>query len=261
MIVTDRFVCLHEPKTGGSFVAAALFRVHGVEWNLRFQLPIWLRGESTRHTRFGSFSFHAPKHGYASNVRPAHRDKPLVSSVRHPLDLYVSEYEFGWWKRRAFHDRYRALPDFHRRYPAFPELGFADFVRLANEAFGDQAPGAAAPGYLTTRFVRYYCRDAAAVIAHLREHPGDLAALRAALYPVHFLFTHRLNDDLHDYLLLQGYPEDAIAFIRGAAPRLPAGSRRTAAQRWPQYYTPALEAEVRAREALLLDLLPAFGTA
>ena len=32
MIFTDRFVYVHEPKTGGTFVTSMLFRLYGLRW-------------------------------------------------------------------------------------------------------------------------------------------------------------------------------------------------------------------------------------
>lgn len=61
--------------------------------------------------------------------------------MRNPFDLYVSKYEFGWWRRAEFRRYYEALPRFRDEYPTFPDLSFADYVKLSNAAHPSEQSG------------------------------------------------------------------------------------------------------------------------
>jgi hypothetical protein len=78
------------------------------------------------------------------------------------------------------------------------------------------------------------------------------------MYPVHFLRTHRLNEDLHAFLLALGYPADAIRFIQEEGKILPPGGTRKTTDQWEQHYTPELKAVVRQKERLMFRLFPEF---
>jgi hypothetical protein len=209
----------------------------------------------------GALAMHTPKHGACRNIPAADRGKPVLATVRNPYDLYVSQYEFGWWRRREWRPVYEALPDFRARYPRFPDLSFADFVALYNEAFpapgSDRAPGGGV-GKLTQEFVQYFFRDPGAVFPALDE--AYLASPEAArdMYDVRFLTTHRLRDGLHDALVDFGHAPADVAFVREMGRVLPGGKGRSAKQAWERYYTPALKAEVRERERLLFARFPEF---
>src|SRR5918996_333485 len=56
---------------------------------------------------------------------------------------------------------------------------------------------------------------------------------------------------LHDCLLRYGYREQDIGFILDENKTRPPGSRRGDGQRWQDYFTPELEADIRRRERLL----------
>lgn len=257
MILTDRFVYVHEPKTGGTFVTTALQRLYGVEWTpwLRFQAIV--QGRATRtHASYGSFTYHKPKHGTYSHVPPPHREKPVLATVRGPYEMYVSQYEFGWWRRRDMgRDFAAAVPDFSRRFPRFPDLSFPEFVELWDAAFGD--PEEDGRGAWTRQFIQFYFREPRLALAWPDERLRDPEARRAAMPPIHFVLTDRVREGLHAFLLDRGYRAEDAAFILQMGKVLPGKGRRDD-QRWERYYTPALKDRVRRRERLLMDIFPAF---
>jgi hypothetical protein len=261
MLSTHRLVFVHVPKTGGSFVTEALLRAHGVRWGRWHEFRMAATGRVGWRSKLGDVAMYAPKHGFCRDVPARERAKTMFATVRSPYDLYVSQYEFGWWKRPEFHGRYRALPDFAARYPGFPDLTFADFVSLLNEAFvtpgGERAP-CGPVGRFTQEYVQYFFRDPAAAFARLDE--GFLRAARTsgAMYPVRLLQTRRLNQELHALLLEVGYPPESVAFLPHMDRVLPQGRGRSAAQQWERYYTPDLKAWVRDRERLLFALFPEY---
>ncbi|HEX5726024.1 MAG TPA: hypothetical protein VFX98_11200 [Longimicrobiaceae bacterium] len=256
MIFTDRFVYVHEPKTGGSFVTEALLRLYGLEWSKRLRLEAMLRGHATRNGGpYGSFTYHNLKHGTYSQVPPPHREKLVLATVRGPYEMYVSQYEFGWWRRREVRRHFAAVPAFGRRFPRFPDLSFPEFVELWDAAMGD--PEEEGRGAWTRQFIRFYFREPERVRAWPDDVLRDPEARRAAMPRIHFVPTDRLREGLHAFLLDRGYRPGDVQFVLEMGKVLP-GKGRSDEQRWERYYTPELKARVRRRERLLLEIIPEF---
>jgi hypothetical protein len=256
MIITDRFVYVHAPKTGGTFVSAGLFDLHGVRWNWLTHVLSSFRRELVYDTRYGRFIYHNNKHGTCSEIPASGRGRLVLATVRNPYDLYVSEYEFGWWKRRELRPYLEAVPEFGPLRGRFPDITFAEYVPLVNAAFRTH-PGSDV-GLLTQKFVSYYARDPAGLLPRLDEAYVASRQFWDDLYPVRFLRTHRLNADLAAFLGEMGYAEEDLAHVRGRGKVLPSGKGRRADQRWERYYTPELRRLVREKERLLFALFPEF---
>ena len=252
MIATDRFVYVHQPKTGGTFVTRVLFELAD-ELGTR---ELKVRSPRTAFVRAKL------KHGTCRDVPRALRGRPVWTTVRNPYDQYVSEYAFGWWRRDDFRRHFRRrVRRFDERYPGYPDLSFEDFLRLYHRAFGRTArsrrfEGAGGVGWLTERFVRYYARRPRRVLRRLRPDadPADLD-----LFDVRYLRTERLNDDLHGALLDAGLDAERVAFVPGHGRVLPENAAAVERPRdWRTYYTPALAAHVRRNDALLFRLFPDY---
>ncbi len=260
MIFTDKFVYIHEPKTGGTFVTTALFRLYGIEWTRFTHLKSALIPNLTYGSRYGTFIYNNNKHGTCSNIPPAHRNKPILATVRNPYDYYVSQYEFGWWKRRECLTYYQAVPQFGAAFPRFPDLTFADYVHLANAAFTSSPSGNFAPdgrpGMQTEQFVRYYFRNPQQVQPRITEDYLRSSEWRNDLYDVHFLRMEQLNQGLYDFLLSKEYDADDLQFIREMGRVLPGGKGRSQDQTWEKYYTPELKQFVRQKERFLFTHFP-----
>lgn len=265
MIFTDKFVYVHEPKTGGTFVTSMLFRLYGLHWTRWTHVRNAVFGKvHRRHPRYGSLVHNSNKHGGCNEIPEPQRGKKILATVRNPFDLYVSQYEFGWWKRSEFLKYYEAIPNFSRDYPNFPDLDFAGYVRLANAAFRDLSNGDIhdeewAPGLIAEQFLKFYFRDPRVAYAKLRDgayaedgaHVGDM-------HDLHFIRTDDLNRGLFDFLARNDYAHDDISFILGEEKILPRGKGRKAEQKWERYYTPALKEMVRWKEGFLFRLFPEF---
>lgn len=118
-LITDRILFLHVPKTGGTWVAAALAHA-GVAYE-----PLW--------TRLGPGS-----RGHATLAQSsAYTDRFSIAFVRHPLDLLRSRWagsvRDGWPDNRLLNDaRSDDFPTFARRvvdlHPGFMSKRFEEFT-------------------------------------------------------------------------------------------------------------------------------------
>ena len=269
MIITDRFVFIHMPKTGGTFVSEVLKQLHESFTPSRIDRLLRRGARSS----FRSIDIH----GTCNAIPEADREKPVLSVIRSPYDRHVSRYEAGHWRKRLSdlewesrarpdHRRWYA-PDYgaaRRRYPHSPDLSFAEYIEvctgmLAPLGRAENGSGIAV-GQLTRQVVRYYFRNPTEVLSRIDDDYVASGAYRADMYPVHFMHTDRLNDDLHAYLLGIGYPPSAVAFVRSVPKIFPLEGGRTEEQAWPTYYTPELKRLVRERERLLFAMFPEFDT-
>ena len=256
MILTDRFVAVHEPKTGGTFVTSALFRLYGAEWNLRNRLASSLGRDIVARGKYGSFRFTNNKHGGCNEIPPAWRGRPILASVRNPYDLYVSQYEFGWWKRREFLSYYRRVPGFRRRFPRFPDLSFPEYMELADAAFRTCSDGRL--GLYTEQFVRFYFKAPEDALARIDDAYITSEGYRRDLHDLRFVRTDRLNQDLYEFLVGTGFDARDAGFIQGLGRVLPRGKGRAADARWQTYYTDELKRSVRERDRLVFAIFPGF---
>ena len=260
MIIADDFVFVHQPKTGGTFVREALWEVsrreerrlpRGLFQRLGLVRPRYAYAETESY------------HGTCHEIPPAHRGKKILSIVRNPFDFYVSFYHFGWWASHP-EDSYPDFAAVKRAFPAFPELSFREFLSLANgyfnefETIGSPIGDAQRrPGYYTTQFILFFFRDPRAVYraiddAYLRERRWT-----HDMFEAHFMRTHSLNRDLHDYLATIGYPGDLLRGLTSKRPVRPAEQLNERPSReFEHYYDEATRALVLEKEKLLFTMFP-----
>lgn len=277
MIITDRFVFVHFPKTGGTFVEEVLEKIHRargdriVEWQWRKpsrarvffgQMGRMLGLKRVRagtfiklmHRRDGVYSHHGP----VSRIPADQTHKPILSVLRNPYDWYVSQYEYKWWIQNP--PPPGRIAQLKAAYPRYPELTFEEHIHFSNHFHRTMKTSRFPPedrlGRLTVDFANFFFTHPERVAdmdeACLRErrYRRDLSP---RLKPI---FQEDLNRQLHDFLLEMEYRPEEVAFILNEAPILPAGSTRAASQKWEHYYTPELKADIRRRERLLFTLYP-----
>lgn len=262
MVITDKFVYVHKPKTGGTFVTDALLKLYDGHWNFF----VHARLAALKYVRFrnpiGTLILTADKHGGCRHIPKAHRHKTILSTVRNPFDYYVSQYEFGWWKRKEWHRYYKTFDGFEKYAGAFPNLSFVQFMELMTMVFNPPPHqdfyNPLALGRNTVEFVNDFFYDTKTVLPKLTDAYISAGSFRQDMFPVTFLFTHGLNRQLYTFLLNQGYSEDRIAFILNKKKVLPQGKGRSEKQRWEDYYTPELKALVRQKDRLLFEAFPEF---
>jgi len=156
------------------------------------------------------------------------------------------------------------------RYPHYPDLSFEEFV-TGSEVLLQRHRNSALPperrlGLQSEQFVRFFFRQPE-VFAEIDDCYLEERRFEADLFPVVFLRTHRLNQDLHDYLIAVGFEPDRVRFILDESRVRPPGHplegenrNWSAGHGWSDYYTPTLQQFVKTRERLLLAMFPEFDT-
>lgn len=259
MFVTDRFVFLHQPKTGGTFVSAILARVHEA------------RGDAVATAYVEPGSDVAPpgpgaafklmlgeryQHGRRQDLPASLRHHRLVATVRNPYDRYASQFEFAWWRRMP--EMFGPVEETRRAYPRFPDLSFDDFVHLTNAVAVPACDAVAEPvGFHTYQFIEFFARDPEAAWRGLCNGT-DRERWALETRDVEFLDQARLNADLHAFLLRMGYAAGDVAFVRDADRIWPPEGGRPAGDDWRRYYSPDMKTYVRRRDRLLFERFPQF---
>ena len=262
MLFTDNFVYIHQPKTGGTFVTTVLLRLHEFRWNFLIHGMSALKKELIHKNKYGTFIYNNNKHGLCSDIPEPHRKKIILATIRNPYDLYVSQYEFGWWKRKDFFKNYRAIPDFETKYPNFPNINFADYIKLTNQAFGQLNKGSFESedslGLQTEEFIKYYFINPKPLFSSINYDYVSSQRYKTDMFNIHFIKTSFLNEELYHFLLDMGYNSKDLKFILELRKILPGGKGRSKEQVWEQYYTPELKQMVRKKERLIFTIFPEF---
>ncbi|MBD1580678.1 sulfotransferase family 2 domain-containing protein [Pseudoalteromonas sp. S16_S37] len=242
MLITDDFVFVHMPKTGGTFVQNMLKRVYPHATELETHLS-------------------------CSDIPEQAKGMPILSIVRHPMDRYVSQYHFGWW--RLHPNRYCSQAQWQNMGVDPKTMSFGDFIYVSDTYFKGHFEGqsngfanrkADEPlGWHTEQFIRFFYRDAKEVYAELDEQSIQSGAYQQAEYPVTFLHTESLNQQLVDFLKQQNLAPSRVEFILEQDKLQPKeGTKRPAQDTWQPYFHSELATFVRNRERLLFQRFPYY---
>lgn len=287
MLVTGTFVYLHLPKTGGTFVATTLARIHHARGGRVDTLWIDPDRPTPLPPVAGSDVLRVMltrrnQHGTRRDIPAEYADRPALATIRNPYDRYVSQYEFAWW--RADPTMFGPVDQVRQQYPTYPDLTFAEFVHLANSALvHSNVRGIQTPGFHTQQFFEHFFIDPDGAYRDLSEPVARRSAWDAELEGLRFLDQRFLNEDLHGFLLSMGYPAEEIAFVLEAGrirPLQPDGSlapswveeRSTGLglpvqraernpdddQRWRRYCDREIKAFIREKERWLFECFPQF---
>jgi hypothetical protein len=259
MLIGNRFVFVHQPKTGGHFVREALDEIRRTEMKERrasLTKRLFPPKYQCRHVE--------PYHGTCHDIPDSQSGKQVLSIVRNPYDFYVSFYYFGWWSSHP-EDSYPAIGPVLERFPDFPNLSFEEFLVLANEFFNefswigaDKDPDERRLGYYSTQFILYFFREPKAAYRRIAS-AGGLDRSVLDMFDVTFLRTDRLNDDLVEYLRGQRYPDRWLEPIRRKKPVRPSEEQAARPHRdFRSYYTDETRALIRHKDRLIFSLFPEF---
>lgn len=292
MLITDHFVHIHISKTGGTFVETMVRKLYeargyevieGIEdqprslgqriqrmFNRRPAIYLLLHYPPyiSDQPRSGpvikrEMQKNPTKHGWVYQIPPEHRHKPILTTVRHPYDRIVSQYEYKNWQKPRVSQRRQS--HISSKYPNYPNLSFGEYVEMANlladelvlpKLSAEDQLGYQTRAYLLTLFqdpLRLLDIDSSYLAE--RRYKDDLAP------NIHYTFTHDLNRGLYQFLRKLDFPHEEIAFILEHNKVLPRKGGRREDQTWEKYYTPELKAFVRHRERVLFDMFPEFEQA
>lgn len=261
MIITPHMVLLNYPRTGSTWARGVLRRLHGVEGRA---LARTLAG-----TRLGWRGFHEltlsidrtasalregrrSQHGSWRQIPRWARSRPVVSVGRDPLVHLESAYHHGFWRDHPA----APVPSVREALPSFPELDLPGYVEYLDRfALPDVLQGAeprAAIGVQTAQFLRFFHPRPQEALATLTDEDLDGEALVASLPRVRFLRTERLQQDLTQLLLEQGYGSRAVEQAMAQSDRNASARRSVDGPRLAE----ALRERVAHRERLLVRLFP-----
>jgi hypothetical protein len=256
VLITDSFIYIHMPKTGGTFVETVLRRV--------------LEAVGERYTDTATAAGRArlsarDQHGTLAEVPAEHRGKQVLATARNPFDHLASFFEFGWWRDHPNDTFNEAV--IRARYSQYPDLSFDQYLEaiydwqtLARgyiEPEQEQILQAADVGPSTFDYFRYLAQEPVETISSLAAVDVE-DALMAATKDVRYLRCESLNQELSEFLLESGYSKRSTRFVLDLEPIRPYGSTRVRDCPWQDYFTEPLKRRVRRRERAIFSLFPEY---
>ena len=269
MLLADKFVYIHNPKTGGTFVVEMLRRIHegqGYHTKISRFIGVCLGKTGGGIVNTGLYKIYPKHHANCREIPIFFRKKPILSTIRNPYDQYVSEYEYGFWKN----DKYRIFYDVNKvveEYPNFPEISFAEYLKIINKYhklknIKTKLDEDNLIGLQSHKLFWLYCKqNVENFLPKLDKELIDSGRYKEYIYPINWIKTENLNRDLYNFLLDIGYEAEKIQIILDSEkvlPPLPPGGQRRREYKWEKYYTPELKKYVRHKERILFSLFPEF---
>jgi hypothetical protein len=259
MVIAPDFVFVHLSKTGGTFAAETIKellcpsafgrKLHRLKTKYGIRVPLY----KYRYDEVGD------QHALCNDIPESEQGKTILSCIRNPFDLYVSEYTYKWWKKYPhlwFHDP-AAL---EKAYPDWRNLKLEDFISVSNR-YAEwvhralvKYPKAERLGWYSHKFIYYYCREHDYVFEAADDFDLLVKRVQESTHHVHFLHTERLNQELFEFLLCKGYPRHLIEFI----PQKDKVNTSRTRYGYREWYTDRLRREIEQRDALIFRLFPEF---
>jgi len=205
MIITDRFVFLHVPKTGGTFVTSILEELHEKT------------GDNHLDTSKENF---LDKHSLLGAIPDEEIDKPVLICVRDPFDHLISMYEFKWWYEDK--DGFFLHEKVKEKFPSFPDLSFEEFIYAINDWSILNTAGWIEKnkniliknniGSLTMWYLPAIFYQPMNVVKNIKKFMfGN--PYRNVSSNIHIIYKEDLNNGLYNFLLQMGYVHNDIEFI------------------------------------------------
>lgn len=218
MIITSKFVFIHIPKTGGTFVRDKLKTI------------------DENHLEFFVKDFIELKHAGVSKIPEEYKKLPIVCCIRDPESYIVSRFNFQWWMKDP--EKRFNMKQTKVSYPNFPDLSIEDFYDLMcnpyfrNDkkinkwrllAFNNSI------GTYTTSYLSKIIPNPSKVFKLLKTENENKFALKInkRLSKINFLRTENLSNDLYFFLKkFNTFDENLLKKIRESSKIIPKNDPR-----------------------------------
>lgn len=153
-------------------------------------------------------------HGRVSQIPTEHKNKPILSSIRGPVERLKSLYAYGDWRKLDQLPRETSV--ILDRYPSFPDFDFSEFLSYWTDLYQGSLVTISDASYnigpQSADFLRFFTAVSPGLEGSFKfRNWNDLAA---QLGQTTFLHIDRLNEDLFNALISFGLRECDIGFIR-----------------------------------------------
>lgn len=199
---------LNNPKTGSTFARKAIslaydsYNRHNKSMRnmIQLQLPnIRVRGSSSK----------SDQHGTYQQIPISHREKPVFSIMRHPVNRLISSYNSLYWK----YPDSASLAVARAKFPHFPELSLAEY--LDYEVFRIPLRVGFTPteslGPQSIHFIQMFFRDPRWVLRIRDLARFEDQAIFEYMGAVQFLRQEHLRSDIAQLLMRFGFSEHDLA--------------------------------------------------
>lgn len=250
MIITPKFVFIHMPKIGGTFVQSSFNEIYGSQFYRPLtESPI---SEFLKRIKFWEkpVAYQLIKHAPCNQIPKQFQTRPILSCIRNPLEWYISNYKYGWWLSHP--EDYPNL----KNDPAWPDLSFSHYLTLSGSSWiHAMYPECQLEiGRLSALFIQYYCKDPNWVVS-ANSQSELFERVKQDMYSVHFLNTKNLNVELYAYLQKKDYPLSKIEFIKNAPALSPRGNRKSS-DSIDDFFDSKLKESIYQKDQVLFNLFP-----
>lgn len=260
MLIVDRFVMIHNPKTGSTFarkvikaaVVDGAFEVDGSAGSRLLGRSPFIELELPKR-RGNSSATGRDQHGTYSQRPHEFAHLPVVSIVRNPFSHIVSQYEYRHWATNPGMPSDEVL----KAFPQFPNLSLKEYLLLQElqairrwEISFDNA----GIGPLSAHFIQMFARDPSRTFDAMRR--GRTEQLCDHFGSINFLRQEMLRSELEQLLISSGCDRERVLATRSVGP----SNVSVKSKLWSQSdIDPDLECRVLLREKFLFSFCRQMG--
>ena len=267
MIITDKFSFIHMPKIGGSFVEEVLSGAFG----RRLHKHTLKNGRISKQiynflTTIKPFCYWSVlpqiflqgyaellKHGFADDLPRSKKKQLVLGAYRHPLDRYISQYEFRWLARSGQTHVHAA--EIQKKYPAWPSSeSFRENFEIRNEFFSlfqGHLPLSQRVGMQTEELISYFCKNPREVLSQGSKNLTPRKVVES-MYDIRLLRMESLNDEMALFLKDCNLSEEKVDWARRHERVLPGSKGRKIHGNLSEYFDSELLEVAKNKEDIAL---------
>lgn len=267
MIITENFSFIHMPKIGGSFVEEILCasfgrglhkhtvkkgRIFNQVYNFFITVKpfcYWAVGPQILLRGYAELL----KHGFADELPSSKKNQLVLGVYRHPLDRYISQYEFRWHARSG--QTHIRSAEIQKKYPAWPaNESFRENFEIRNEfftLFQTHLPLSDRVGIQTEELISYFCKNPADLLSSGCKGL-TIQKVVNAMYDVRFLRMESLNEEMALFLQNFHLSKEKISWVQRHERVLPGSKGREIHGNFSDYYDSELLEMANHKERIAL---------